>query len=202
MAEANGSSLQKSRRLSSPDPQGNVWLYPNECQLCGKNRIQHKNVRYIPYKITSFAAVLAIKEAAKSKDLTHYAEIENVDLIAKEYKVHETCYKKFTKGFTATSSNDCENDPTDITKLNATDEPSTERLSYDHSNFDQVKEFVKDMILNDQRAISMKSLHNIYGIGIGRSLTFVHLILKDKFYTKTIKIKITKDQYILQHNQV
>lgn len=58
----------------------------------------------IPYKITTFDAASAIKDAAKTKDPVHYAEIVDVDLIAKEYKVHKPCYKKFVKGVSATTS--------------------------------------------------------------------------------------------------
>ena len=38
---------------------------------------------------------------------------------------------------------------------------------YECSNFDEVKEFISDVFLNDQRAVSMSSLHAISGLGIG-----------------------------------
>ena len=58
----------------------------------------------IPYKITAFDAASAIKDTAKTKDPVHYAEIVDVDVIVKEYKVHKPCYKMFVKDVSATTS--------------------------------------------------------------------------------------------------
>ena len=113
----------------------------------------------IPYKITTFDAASAIKDAAKTKDPVHYAEIVDVDLIAKEYKVHKPCYKKFVKGVSATTSRSEE--PANR------NEQENDSPPYESSNFDEVKEFISDVVLNDQRAVSMSSLHAIYGLGIG-----------------------------------
>ena len=38
---------------------------------------------------------------------------------------------------------------------------------YESLNFDEVKEFISDVVLNDQRTVSMSSLHAIYRLGIG-----------------------------------
>ena len=35
------------------------------------------------------------------------------------------------------------------------------------SNFDEVKDLISDVVLNDQQAVSMSYLHAIYGLGIG-----------------------------------
>ena len=113
----------------------------------------------IPYKITTFDAASAIKDAAKTKDPVHYAEIVDVDLIAKEYKVHKPCYKKFVKGVSTTISRSEE--PANRNEQENDSQP------YESSNFDEVKEFISDVVLNDQRAVSMSSLHAIYGLGIG-----------------------------------
>ena len=73
--EANEPSGRKSRRLSSPLPESSM-TYPNVCQLCGKQRIQHNKKRYTPYTITTFNSAAAIKSAAKSKNEPFFREIE------------------------------------------------------------------------------------------------------------------------------
>ena len=43
-----------------------------------------------------------------------------------------------------------------------------EKLPYDRSNFEEVREYVRDVVLNEKYATSIKVLHEIYGLGIGR----------------------------------
>ena len=155
---------RKRRRLSSPDAEeSSVWLYPDHCQICGKYRIQQRRGKSLyPHKILTLNAEAAIKNSAKLKDLVHYAEIVNVDLVAKEYKVHDSCYKKFviTKS-TLDEASKLQSEGASESHKNA---------PYAVSNFDEVKEFVSDIILQDQRAVSISSLHDIYGLGIGKNL--------------------------------
>ena len=49
--------------------------------------------------ITSFQPQETIKAAAKAKDQDMYNEIEDLDLIAEEFKMHDHCRKIFLKGF-------------------------------------------------------------------------------------------------------
>ena len=44
----------------------------------------------------------------------------------------------------------------------------TEKLPYDRSNFEAVREYVRYVKLNKKYATSIKVLHEIYGLGIGR----------------------------------
>ena len=44
----------------------------------------------------------------------------------------------------------------------------TEKLPYDRSNFEEVREYVHDVVLNQIYATSIKVLHEIYGLRIGR----------------------------------
>ena len=133
---------RKSRRLSSPSSERKLELYPDECQLCGKQRTQHKNKKCTPYIITSVAAVEAIKNAAKLKDNMHYCEIKDVDLISKEYKVHQHCYKNFTKGFSVKEKSQ---NKMDIETQPSESEPTA---AYSQSNYEEVKEYVKNMVIN------------------------------------------------------
>ena len=49
--------------------------------------------------IVSFQAQDIIKAAAKVKDQEMHNEIEDLDLIAKEFKMHDHCRKTFLKEF-------------------------------------------------------------------------------------------------------
>ena len=40
--------------------------------------------------------------------------------------------------------------------------------AYSQSNYEEVKEYVKNMVIENQCATSMKTLHAIYGLGIGK----------------------------------
>lgn len=102
----------------------------------------------------------------------HYCEIKDVDLIAKEYKVHQNCYKNFTKGFSLKEKSQ--------KKMNL--EPQTsesESTAYSQSNYEEVKEYVKNMVIDNQCATSIKTLHAIYGLGIGKFIIFhIHSVLE------------------------
>ena len=129
-----------------------TWVYPDECQLCGKQRIQHNNKRYKPYTITTFDAAKAIQNAAQVKNEALFSEIEHLDLITKEFKVHHICYKQFTFCHSSTSDT-----------LVATEAEKT----YAKGKFEEVEEYIIDVVMKEKRAASIKTLHEIYGIGIG-----------------------------------
>ena len=159
---------RKSNRLSSPPPKSSS-IYPDVCQICGKFRKQHKNKRYTPYVIESFNAEYAIKSAYKTKNPTLYNEIESLDLIAKEFKVHQPCYQKLTFGHSSSSSG----------KDNASNEATA---CYSKSNYEEVKEYINDVVIKEKRPASMKLLHEIYGLGVG-----------DTSYRNKMKIRLEKD---------
>ena len=98
-----GQSARQSndRRSSSRKSIGEIsaWTYPDVCNICKKGRIQYKGKKVTPVTITSFQAQETIKAAAKATDRDMYDEIEDLDLIAKEYKMHDHCRKTFLKGF-------------------------------------------------------------------------------------------------------
>ena len=64
------------------------WVYPKECNLCSKYRVQFKNKEHEPYLISTYAAEVTIKAAAKDKNDKLYHEIKHLDLTAKGFKVH------------------------------------------------------------------------------------------------------------------
>ena len=134
-----------------------AWVYPKECNLCSKHRIQFKRTKYVPYKIETHDAEMTIKAAAKDKNETLYNEIKDLDLIAKEFKVHKHCYQHYTTGYAAGSRSK-------ETDANGTTEPES---SYSAGKFEEVKQFVDDEVLGLGKAVSMKVVHEIYDLEVG-----------------------------------
>ena len=111
--------------------------------------MQHKNVKYEPYKIVTYEAQRTIKAAAKVKNEKLFAEIESLDLIAKEFKVHQHCYQNFTRGFNAASS----------ATLSSSKDPC-----YEKGDFEAVKQLISKEIMTLDKAVSMKNIHKVYGL--------------------------------------
>ena len=57
---------RKSCRLS-PMSSPTAWVYPKECNLCSKLRVQYKSKKFEPYKIANYDAERTLKAAAKAK---------------------------------------------------------------------------------------------------------------------------------------
>ena len=94
--------LRKSKRKSSIDveePPPVAWKYGPECQLCHSERAQYQNEDVYPYKITTFQCNDTVKAAAKAQNEVLFDEIRCLDLVAKEFKMHDHCRKKFLEGF-------------------------------------------------------------------------------------------------------
>ena len=73
-------------------------MYPKECNFCKKYRIKRQQKIYLPITVCTEEAVNTIKQAAEAnEDQTLFFEIKDLDLIAKEFKYHECCYKDFTR---------------------------------------------------------------------------------------------------------
>ena len=149
---------KKSNRLSSPPPALSV-LYPKECNLCSKFRVQYRNKRYEPYQIVTEDAQRKIKAAAKVKDQNLYAEINHLDLISREFKVHRHCYQNFTRDVTESSS----------TCVTASSASTSISIPYDKANFEAVKNFLSNEVIGCGKVTTMKHLHNLYDLATGDS---------------------------------
>ena len=68
---------RKSCRLSSPLSSPTAWVYPEECNLCSKFRVQYMSKKFDPYKIATYDAGRTLKAAAKATDQKLYAEIKS-----------------------------------------------------------------------------------------------------------------------------
>ena len=54
---------------------------------------------------------------------------------------------------------------------------------YSESNYEEVKEYVRDVIIKEKRLASMKLLHDISGLGIGNSSSSYRHKLKNRLQT-------------------
>ena len=86
-------------RSSKRNSSSNIaaWVYPNTCGICKKGIIKYQGKKVTPKTIATNEASDTIKEAAKTKDFELYAEIKDLDLIAKAFKYHEHCRKNITR---------------------------------------------------------------------------------------------------------
>ena len=131
------------------------WVYPKECNLCSKYRVQFKNKEHEPYLISTSAAEVTIKAAAKDKNDKLYHEIEHLDLTAKGFKVHKQCYQKFTSGCALSA------------RCREVNQPK--ESSYSKGKFKEVTKFVEDDIIGLGKAVSMNVIQKIYDFGVDDS---------------------------------
>ncbi len=94
----SSSSSSRPKRAKTADGGTSSNVYPKECNFCSKYKIMKKNKIHFPATVCTVKAVQTIKEAAESKeDQSLFFEIKDADLIAREFKYHESCYKEFTR---------------------------------------------------------------------------------------------------------
>ena len=87
------------------------------------------------------------KETAEMKnDHKLHGQIQDVDLIAKELMMHKQCYLEYTRCLSSKTKDTAQEDI-----------PETQ------GDFDKVKEFISDAILECNKAVSMTALHKLYG---------------------------------------
>ena len=118
--------------------------------------MQYKNKKYEPYKVVTLDAEQKIKAAAKLKDPKLYAEINHLDLIAKEFKVHNHCYKNYTRDVSVSSASSTSSSSTLSTNI-----------PYDKGDFEAVKKVLTNDVIGCGKVVTMKNLHHIYGLATG-----------------------------------
>ena len=140
----SSSFASRPKRAKTADHGSSSNVYPKECNFCSKYRIMKKNKIHFPITVCTVKAVQTIKEAAESKeDQSLFFEIKDADLIAREFKYHESCYKEYTR------------------KNKSSVKPVENERSV--GDFDRVKECVEEKILSQNQAISMHILHDQFG---------------------------------------
>ena len=70
-------------------------MYPKECYFYKKYRVKNKQKIWFPVTIATEQASKTLKDKAESMDdkSSHY----EINLIAKEFKYHQHCYREFPR---------------------------------------------------------------------------------------------------------
>ena len=88
----------RPKRLKVSEEHSTRNIYPKEYNLCKRYRIKRSGRHLLSTTISTQHAVNTIKEAAEAKEDQRLCyEIKGFDLIAKEFKYHDVCYREFTK---------------------------------------------------------------------------------------------------------
>ena len=133
---------QSKRRKSTTDERG---LFGNHCMICKKLQIKVGPKFQLPKKILTIEASNSITKAAEmTKDEELLLEIADVDLIAKEFKRHDKCYRDYTRVLYVTKAK---------TPVN------------EKGNFEDVCRVIEDDVISSHKCVSMNVLLDIYGIG-------------------------------------
>ena len=121
-----------------------MTVYPQECQFCGRNRVQHAGKKLLLSTIVTRTAESTIKEIAKDKHPDLYRRIQDEDLIAKEFRYHSHCYRNFTRGEVVYNK----------------------KGTYETGNFVAVCEFITKEVLEKGRVVSLEEVHSLYGLQV------------------------------------
>ena len=144
-------------------------LFPSACGICKKDVIKIKGVKQYTTPIVTKIAEATMKKAAElHQDDDMLRRIQAEDLIAREFRKHENCYREYTR----------------ITHLKEdVDDSSSKHLCDDDTGkFEEVCNIIDDFILTQNQAISMSFLNETYGTGLGdRQYRFK---LKDRLQNK------------------
>jgi hypothetical protein len=132
-------------------------LFPDICMKCkSSNPITIKGKKQYPKNITTISACESIKRAALLQDDKELILlVANEDLIAKEFKMHEKCYRDYTSI---------------CTKENATPNKNSASTSSNDENddckkrFESLCQFVRDRIVDGGQSVSIKLLTEVYGL--------------------------------------
>ena len=162
--EAVLNRLKRTGNEGNPSTSG---IFPKVCFVCKKQRRTIKKKIYFAYTITTENAAAKIKEAAALKeDNELLIQITGVDLIAKELMTHKECYLDYIRCISE--------------KAEAVSDNKDERSGF--GDFDKVKEFIGEGIINRSQAVSMTALHKIYGTGFGQE--------NERVYRNKLKARI------------
>ena len=143
---------RSSKRVSISVKSPVAWLFLEECNIYSKTRTKSKGKVETPDKIATLSAERTINQSAKQKDPDFHSKIACVNLTAKEFNYHRTCYRNFTRDYLSNY---------------ASSSKSQEEDSHEDNNgdFQKVKRFIFKNILGGCEAILMNILQGIYSIG-------------------------------------
>ena len=125
-------------------------LFPENCMICHQHRIKVNGQNQYPTKILTNVSQVTLKKAAESaNDFEMLGVINNVCLIAKEFKKHEKCYRDYTRSI-----------------YDGKDVLSEEIKSsiYNQGDYNKVCRIIDTQIIAERKCLSMESLLQVYGI--------------------------------------
>ena len=157
------------RKRTDEASSSTLGIFPKVCFVCKQSRKTIKKKIYYPYIITESKTEQKIKDVAELKnDHDILTEIRGVDLIPKELMTHKQCYIDYTRCISE--------------KTNSVDEDKAE-ITF--GNYEAVKVFVNDAIIDRCNAVSMRKLLELYGTGFGQE--------NEKKYRNKLKMKLVKE---------
>ena len=144
--QESSASCSRPKRAKTSVGVDSRGVYPKECNFCKKYRVKRQHKNFWPVTISTEQAATTLKQAAEaSEDQDLYYEIKDLDLIAKEFKYHKPCYREFTR------------------KIRQVNLPSPKEPR-PAGDFDSVVECINVKVLCENQAVSMKVLHDIFGL--------------------------------------
>ena len=120
-----------------------------------KYKLKVKGKHEFPIAISTLNATETIKAAAMSKKLEMHYEIKDLDLISKEFKCHSSCYKEFTRGYSAK----CRTDTSTNSAKSTYEETTPSERTFDSK---AVEEFIEICVIPDRETNSMSQLQDVY----------------------------------------
>ena len=117
-----------------------------------------KGKKQYPKNITTEPACKKLKQAARLHNDEHFLFIMSgdEDLIAKEFKMHEKCYKDYTRI--------CSRQPVASTSKESNENEDSYGTGENGSKIDHLCEFVRTHILEGEQSVSIKLLTEVYGL--------------------------------------
>eukprot|EP00794_Sanderia_malayensis_P006423 gene6423-7156_t len=134
----------RPKRIKSSDCFGGGvrGVYPKECNFCHKYRVKRQQKHHLPITVSTHQAVMTMKQAAEAnEDQSLFFEIKDLDLIAKEFKYHDFCYKEYTRKAKI--------------RITSTQEDTGEQRS--SGNFEAVVQCIRERIIDENQVVSMKN---------------------------------------------
>jgi len=137
---------KRPKRCKSEVVANERGIFGDICMLCKKRQIKIGQKYHYPKPIITLAAASNLKQAAeKCNDAALLLQISEVDLVAKEFKNHEKCYRDYTRILYDNTQN--------VTRIN------------NKGDFAAVCRVIDDEVLRSGKCVSMSLLINVYGIG-------------------------------------
>ena len=157
------------RKRTDEASSSTLGIFPKVCFVCKQSRKTIKKKIYYPYIITESKTEQKIKDATELKnDHDILTEIRGVDLITEELMTHKQCYIDYTRCI--------------LEKTNSVDEDKAE-ITF--GNYEAVKVFVSDAIIDRCNAVSMRKLLELYGTGFRQE--------NERKYRNKLKMKLVKE---------